>query len=447
MAQHNTSGSRLVALRQIWDETLDPRRRAFVGFGVLTVLVAAVFSTGGGVTASGVSISAYIAAVTTLMLARRGYFADRATVFLDRNGERVETRQKVRPVLKRDRVQPLYDPAWMTAEEALSFYPPSARVLGVVHKGEARAFPLAVLSYRESVRDTVGGAPLVVMWAPFCYTGRAFLLPAGNASLRFGSTGRVIINSPVVYDLDTGTEWLQYQGAALDGPDLGSTMAEIPSLNTTLAAWVAAFPETTVINDRVAPTGDLFDNYYAGSRAGMHRAPHRDPRWPAKEIVAGVEIDGDACAFPISWLQIEPIMHEEVGGLPLVVAYEEHSASVVAFRADIGGRRLTFEREGEAEQSEPPVEPDGEFDDSYDDSASEWQGPEYRPMMLRDLETGSRWHAINGVCVGGELAGEGLEPVVAGLTFWFAWTNFHPSARLPPRPDLSGLAPAVDDAG
>jgi hypothetical protein len=190
----------------------------------------------------------------------------------------------------------------------------------------------------------------------------------------------------------------------------------------------------------------------------MHRPPHRDARWPAKEIVAGVDIEGDACAFPMSWLQIEPVVNETVGGTPLVVAYEQGSASVVAFRAQISnGQTLTFETEewddDEDESTDVPVEeiddivgkyqPEAEIDDeSYDEDWEDEEGPEYEPMMIYDIETESRWHATNGLCVEGDLKGEQLEPVVAGLSFWFAWTNFHPSTRLPPRPDLSGLMPA-----
>ncbi|MCH7906217.1 MAG: DUF3179 domain-containing protein [Chloroflexi bacterium] len=470
MDQRQSIGHRFNAWRRAWDESLNPRGRALIFVGIIALAVVALLSAGGGVSKGGVFLSVYIAAIVTLLLARRGYFADRVTVILDRGGESVEARLQIRPILKRDRVRPLYETASMTAEEASAVYPPHTRVLGIVHEGDVRAYPLAVLSYRESIHDTVGGVPLLVTWAPFCYTGRVFLAPSrsgtpaggtytGDAPFRVGSTGRVVVNSPVLYELETGAQWLQYQGAALDGPDIGARLSEIPSLNTTLAAWMDAYPDTRVLDDRVAPLGDLFDRYYSSGRAGMHRAPHRDPRWPPKEIVSGVSINGDVCAFPMSWLQIEPVVNEEVGGVPLVVAYEEHSASVLVFRAEIGGRRLTFEADEdeqyeEDEQDEQLEESENdspagasvvESDDPSDNDWVEQEEPDYEPMMLRDLETGSWWHATNGTCVEGELAGESLEPVVAGLSFWFAWTNFHPSTRLPPRPDLSGLAPAADE--
>jgi len=452
LAQRETVGQPRNRLRIFWDDTLDPRTRSVVGGGVIALAVLAVLSGGfGNVTNSGALMSVYMGLVVTLILARRGFYADRVSVFLDRDGERVETRQKVRPVLKPDRVQPLHDPSYMTAEEALDAYPPRTRVMGIVHEGQVRAYPLAVLSYREVVHDVIGGAPVAVTWSPFCYTARAFLAPA-DSPIRFGSTGRVVINSPVMYDADTGVRWLQYLGSPLEGPDIGFRLTEIPSLNTTLQAWIDAYPETEVLDDRVAPTVDLFDRYYAGGRAGMHGAPHRDARWPPKEIVAGVDVDGDACAFPMSWLQIEPVVNETVGGVPFVVVYEEHSASVMAFRAESAdGRSLTFEPGvwEDPEDDEEEEEEDDRVEDVPDDDDEEWgedEEPDYEPMMIYDAETGSQWQATSGTCLEGELAGEQLERVVSGLSFWFAWTNFHPSTRLPPRPDLSVLAPAPPDS-
>jgi hypothetical protein len=459
-------------MRQYWDRNLDPRRRAIIG-GIFIAMALLTLISGGfeNVTYGGAGMSAYIALVVTFILARRGFYADRLSVFVDRDGERIEVRQKVRPVLKADRVQPLHNPETMTGDEALEYYMPLTRVIGIVHKDQIRAYPLAVLSYREVVHDLVGGDPLTVTWSPFCYTARVFVISSDSEMHfvpQFGFTGRVLINSPVMYDARSRVRWIQYLGAPLEGPNAGTRLPEIPSINTTLGAWLDAYPESDVVSDHVAPTQDLFDNYYAGGRAGMHRAPHRDARWPAKEIVAGVDIEGDACAFPMSWLQIEPVVNETVGGTPLVVAYEQGSASVVAFCAQTSsGRTLTFETEewdededqDEEDEStdvledeiddiddedEPQPELGDESDDDADNDWEDWEDEEeleYEPMMIYDVETESRWHATNGTCVEGELKGEQLEPVVAGLSFWFAWTNFHPSTRLPPRPDLSSLMP------
>ncbi len=45
--------------------------------------------------------------------------------------------------------------AWMNAEEP---------IIGVELDGDARAYPVAMLSRHEIVNDTVGGAPIAVTW-------------------------------------------------------------------------------------------------------------------------------------------------------------------------------------------------------------------------------------------------------------------------------------------
>ena len=171
MALGDTTGGRLCSIRQFWDQNLDPRRRAIIGGIFIAMALLTLISEGfKNVTLGGAGMSTYIALVVTLILARRGFYADRLSVFVDRDGERVEVRQKVRPVLKTDRVQPLHNPETMTGDEALEYYTPLTRVIGIVHEGQVRAYPLAVLSYREVVHDLVGDTPMAVTWSPFCYT-------------------------------------------------------------------------------------------------------------------------------------------------------------------------------------------------------------------------------------------------------------------------------------
>ncbi len=69
-------------------------------------------------------------------------------------------------------------------------------------------------------------------------------------------------------------------------------------------------------------------------------------------------------------------------------------------------------------------------------------GRAYEPLILQDQEPGSRWHALRGECLDGELAGATMERVPAALSFWFAWSNFHPGARLMARPAVNLPGPS-----
>ncbi len=65
-------------------------------------------------------------------------------------------------VLETDEIEPVYDPIFETTgrtrlgDEQL--------VMGVAINGEAKAYPVSLLQYREMVNDEVGGTPVLVTW-------------------------------------------------------------------------------------------------------------------------------------------------------------------------------------------------------------------------------------------------------------------------------------------
>ena len=61
-----------------------------------------------------------------------------------------------------DSIPPVYDPIFVPAEE-----PPlqdEELVMGVAINGEAKAYPVTVLRFREMVNDELGGIPILVTW-------------------------------------------------------------------------------------------------------------------------------------------------------------------------------------------------------------------------------------------------------------------------------------------
>lgn len=90
-----------------------------------------------------------------------GALADPGTMYDPvRAGE--ETPQGFRQLLDRDRIAPIYDPAFVSA--AASGWPDDALVIGVEFDGEAKAYPVSYLNSREMVIDSVAGIPILVTW-------------------------------------------------------------------------------------------------------------------------------------------------------------------------------------------------------------------------------------------------------------------------------------------
>jgi thiol-disulfide isomerase/thioredoxin len=132
--------------------------------------------------------------------------------------------------------------------------PPMARVVTVDLNGEAVGYPYDVLQEVHVVNDTVGGVPIVVLWAP----GTASALDAGSvaggedvgAATTFsreldGQTLTFVFDGDRIVDEQTGTEW-DVLGQAVSGPLAGSQLTPVVSINHFWFSWVAFRPETRV---------------------------------------------------------------------------------------------------------------------------------------------------------------------------------------------------------
>lgn len=65
-------------------------------------------------------------------------------------------------VTDRDRINPIYEPRLKNADE--TDWPDDTLVLGVALDGDAKAYPIRVLNFREMVLDRLGGTPILATW-------------------------------------------------------------------------------------------------------------------------------------------------------------------------------------------------------------------------------------------------------------------------------------------
>ena len=67
-------------------------------------------------------------------------------------------------LLPKDGIPAIFDPVFVSAEEANSQLLDEDLVIGVTVNGEHRAYGVAFLSGHEIVNDTLGGRPIAVTW-------------------------------------------------------------------------------------------------------------------------------------------------------------------------------------------------------------------------------------------------------------------------------------------
>lgn len=173
-------------------------------------------------------------------------------------------------------VEPAFAPDWddLSGDSSLD---DSTPVVGIDRAGEARAYPISVLSY-EIVNDSFE-VPVLVTYCPLCSSGLTAVRRVNGQETVFGNTGytwrppgvagqaaiesgRVFglshrdrpdqtrpTNDPnlVMFDRATGSFWSQLLAQAICGPSTGATLTLVPSTVTDWGTWRRDHPETTVL--------------------------------------------------------------------------------------------------------------------------------------------------------------------------------------------------------
>ena len=114
-----------------------------------------------------------------------------------------------------------------------------SRVLGVVARGRAKAYPLTVLARRRAFDDAVGGEAVLVTYDDRALVGSVFSRRLGGRALRFRLTRAGLV------DRETGTRW-SLDGRALAGTLAGTALARLPSTMLFWFAWRAFHPATAI---------------------------------------------------------------------------------------------------------------------------------------------------------------------------------------------------------
>ncbi len=134
--------------------------------------------------------------------------------------------------------------------------PAFTRVAGVTFDGESKAWSYDVLRRRRTIDTTVGGQPMVLLWAP----GSASPLESDDVreGRDVGSTGvydprvdgRTLTFSPAgrtgFRDRETGSRWT-LAGTAVDGELKGTQLKPLPHQEAFWFAWAAFQPDTALV--------------------------------------------------------------------------------------------------------------------------------------------------------------------------------------------------------
>ncbi|MDX1420757.1 MAG: DUF3179 domain-containing protein [Rubricoccaceae bacterium] len=325
----------------------------------------------------------------------------------------------------KDGIPALNDPRFVTQDEAAGWLAPLEPVV-LLRVGEAaRIYPLQILTWHEIANDRVAGVPVAVTFCPLCYSAIAFdrrlETPEGPRILDFGVSGMLRHSDLVMYDRQTETLWQQFTGEALVGDLVGETLQMLPAQIVSFRQAREAEPQAPVLSRETGHDRDYGRNPYAGyddvnGRAFLYDgAP--DGRLPPLARVVAVKLEDAARAYPTDVTRARRVIHDAVGGQPVVVFHAEGAVTA------LGEAVIAEARE---------VGSTGVFDPRVDGEALRFR---YEPAPAEaggrfvDEQTGSAW-TVTGEAVEGPLAGTQLRPLPHGDYFAFAWFAFRPETTV-----------------
>ena len=301
----------------------------------------------------------------------------------------------------------------------IDFLADSEAVLALEINGDARAYPLQIMTWHELVNDTVGGVPVTISYCPLCNSSVAYDRNAAGRVLDFGTSGMLYQSSLVMYDRQTQSLWTHFDGLAVIGELIGTQLDFWPMAIVSWAAWRDAHPDGMVLTQETGYHRTYGRNPYVGYETSERlltpafQSTDIDERLPAKERVVGVRGHGDAVAVRHTHLEEAGVVEVELAGEPLVVwnlpgASSAIDAPELANGIDVGSSGV-FERRLDGRVLSFTRRADG----------------------FRDDETGSTWNLF-GEATAGELAGSRLQAREFVDTFWFAWGTFEPDSGIVP---------------
>ena len=275
-------------------------------------------------------------------------------------------------------------------------------VFGARVGGEARAWPLRILSWHEMLNDRLGGVPVTLSFCTLCRSALLYLgrLPGGEETT-FGTSGLLYRSNKLMFDRRTQTLWANLTGE----PVLGALAADprplemLPVTVTTWAAWRRDHPDTTVLALE-AERGRRFGYDYRPGAADARRAgvsfpvPFHSRRLPDEEEVYGLRLGGAVKAYPVRALAAAGVLNDLLGGEPVVLHADSEGGGVRAFRR--GAERFAAGRS---------------------------------PRELLD-ERGRTWRVTEEALVPADPGPTPLPRLPGNLAWWFGWFAFYPGTEV-----------------
>ena len=247
--------------------------------------------------------------------------------------------------VRQDGIPPLRRPAMVAAADA-DYLDDANIVFGIEVNGDVRAYPKRILAWHEMFVDTVGGVPVTGVYCTLCGSMILYESTADQSTHELGTSGFLFRSNKLMYDNATQSLWNTMWGTPVVGPLVGQGI-RLPRrsvVTTTWGEWRQRHPDTAVLSldtghRRDYSEGEAYRAYFATDDL-MFNSPLIDERLANKAEVLGLvfnDVDARPLAVSAEYARANPLLHESVGAIELVVLTDRSGAMRVF---ETGGHRF-----------------------------------------------------------------------------------------------------------
>ena len=313
-----------------------------------------------------------------------------------------------------DGIPPIDQPKFVENQLAAQWLKPNDPVIALEINGDARAYPLQILTWHEIVNDVVGEIPVTITFCPLCNSAIVFKRNHQGITYDFGTSGLLRHSDLVMYDRQTESLWQQFTGEAIVGVMTGEQLMMIPSGLIGFEQFQAAYPAGKILSKETGYSREYGRNPYPGyddirNNPFLFRDPV-DERLPAMARVVTVSDGKYHNAYPVELLEKLGVIHHQLGNQAVVIFHQDGVSSAldttrIANGDDVGATGVFVPLVGKQELT---------F---------------IKERGFVDEQTGSHWNIV-GQAILGPLKGKQLERLVHADQFWFSWGAFRPDTLI-----------------
>jgi hypothetical protein len=218
-------------------------------------------------------------------------------------------------------------------------------------------------------------------------------------------------------DRETGSWWQQVTGRAIAGKLAGSALELMPNDELTFGLWKSEASHGQgqrrfLVLAPVKGHEKDYDKEWE-KEVAKYPVPLTFPGQGLqdRDVILGVEMDGQARAFPLAKVRGVSPVEDKIAGVPVVLVTGPDGESVRVFRSQWNGLDIELYRDTQ--------------NDGQSDGLSNGKSPEWR---LLD-SVGNTWN-FAGCATSGPAVGQCLQKINFLKDYWFDWKNYNPQTTV-----------------